>query len=332
MSRITLVTGGSGFVGKELVSKLRAQGEHVRSFDLASAPTLDDTQGSITDEAVVSAVMAGVHTVFHLAGRAHLWSKDPGEFDEINRRGTEVVLKAAIKAGVSKFVHCSSLTTLVGRSTPVSVSTADEQIELAPDDMLGAYPRSKREADLAVESAAKSGEIDAVIAMPTEPLGPGDEALTPPTRMILDFANGATPAYIDCILNFVPTQSIASGLIAARERGVAGERYLLGGENTPMKELLAEIAQISGRPAPKTRMPYWVALAAGAIDTKLVSALTGKPPKAPLTGVRLAGRQVSFSSEKAAQELGWRADPWRPALRAAIEWFEAKDLLRRAVS
>ena len=331
MSELTLVTGGAGFVGKELVRLLRARGERVRSFDLAPPLTSDDVRGSITDEQAVSSVMDGVQTVFHLAGNAQLWSKDENAFDEVNRGGAEVVVAAAVKAGVSKFVHCSSLTTLVGKNTPIGPSTADESERLSSSEMLGPYPRSKLAAEHIIEGAAAEG-LDAVIAMPTEPLGPGDEALTPPTKMILDFANGATPAYIDCVLNFVPAASIAEGLIAARERGERGARYLLGGENTPMIRLLAEIEKVTGVPAPTTKMPYWVALAAGAVDTGLVSAITGKPPKAPLTGVRLAGRQVSFSSEKAARDLGWRAANWRPALRAAIEWFDTQGLLQKAIS
>ncbi len=328
MSGVTLVTGGAGFVGKELVRLLRQRGETVRSFDLAAPAAKDDVQGSITDAHAVAEAMEGVGSVFHLAGNAQLWAKDETVFDEVNRRGTEIVIGAAVGAGVRKFVHCSSLTTLVGEKTPVGATTADESVRHEPDDMLGAYPRSKLEAERIVEAAAANG-LDAVIALPTEPLGPGDTALTPPTKMILDFANGATPAYMDCVLNFVPAGSIAEGLIAARDHGARGERYLLGGENTPMASLLAEIEKITGVAAPKTRMPYWVALAAGAVDTKLVSAITGKPPKAPLTGVRLAGRQVCFFSDKAAKRLGWKAADWRPALRAAIDWFAAEGLLRK---
>lgn len=331
MSAVTLVTGGSGFVGKELVRLLRARGARVRSFDLAPAPTRDDLQGSITDIDAVKGAMSGVETVFHLAGNAQLWAKDASVFDDVNRGGTQAVVDAAVSAGVRKFVHCSSLTTLVGKTTPIGASNADASMRLAPGDMLGAYPRSKLQAEHIVEAAAKKG-LDAVIALPTEPLGPGDKALTPPTKMILDFANGATPAYIDCVLNFVPAASIAEGLIAARDQGARGGRYLLGGDNVPMTELLSEIEKITGTPAPKTKMPYWVALAAGALDTKLVSAITGKPPKAPLTGVRLAGRQVCFFSDKAAHDLGWKAANWRPALRAAIKWFEAEGLLRKTVS
>ncbi|MAW82604.1 MAG: hypothetical protein CMI63_20400 [Parvularcula sp.] len=326
MNDITLVTGGAGFVGKHLVGALRARGEKTRSFDLAEPVHVDDMQGSITDKDAVARVMAGVKSVFHLAGNAQLWAKDGAVFDNINRHGTEVVATAAHEAG-ARMVYCSSLTTLVGKSTPIGPSRADEDTHLDPEEMLGPYPRSKLFAERRVLEEVKRG-LDAVIALPTEPLGPCDDSLTPPTQMILDFANGKTPAYIDCVLNFVPVESLAEGLIAARDRGRRGQRYLLGGENTPLKDLLVRIAEISGRPAPKTKMPYWVALMAGAVDTSIVSAVTQKSPKAPLTGVRLAGRQVSFFSEKAARELQWRAAPMEPALKAMLDWAQDKQLLK----
>ncbi|MFQ5562215.1 MAG: NAD-dependent epimerase/dehydratase family protein [Parvularculaceae bacterium] len=327
MSDITLVTGGAGFAGRHLVSALRARGERVRIFDLAAPAEESDIQGSVTDAEAVGKAMNDVRSVFHLAGNAQLWSRKARDFDRVNRGGTEIVAEAALKAGVERFVYCSSLTTLVGKNTPIGESMADESIMLQADDMLGAYPRSKRMGEQAVEAAALKG-LNAVIALPTEPLGPGDADLTPPTRMILDFLNGDTPAYIDCILNFVPVKSLAEGLIASRDRGRMHGRYLLGGENVPMRRLLETLERLSGRPMPKKRMPYAVAFAAGVIDTGLVARLTGEQPKAPLTGVRLAGRQVSFTSEKAARELGWRAAPFEDALAAAIEWLRDRGMLK----
>ena len=328
MNDITLVTGGGGFVGKHLVALLRAKGENVRSLDLAPPASSDDVQGSITSEDDVRRAMQGVSHVFHLAGNAQLWAKDNQIFDAVNKQGTAIVVEAALHAGVSRFVHCSSLTTLVGKATPVGYSSADETAQIPPDEMLGAYPKSKREAELIVETAVKEKGLDAVIALPTEPLGPGDEALTPPTQMILDFANGDTPAYIDCVLNFVPVQSLAEGLVAARDRGGKGERYLLGGRNLKMPELLSLLEKLSGRRMPKTKLPYWIALAAGAVDTGVVARLTGKPPKAPLTGVRLAGRNVSFSSDKALRELGWQAGDVEAALSATLDWMKDRGLLK----
>lgn len=326
MSKLTLVTGGAGFVGHHLVDRLRARGERVRVFDLAPPETPDDIQGSIIDATAVGRAVGGVETVFHLAGNAQLWARGGRVFDEVNHRGAGAVAAAARKAGVKRFVYCSSLTTLVGRRTPIGPSVADEKTRLEPGDMLGPYPRSKLQGERAVEAEAAQG-LNAVIAIPTEPLGPGDESLTPPTRMTLDFLNGKTPAFIDCILNFVPVESLAEGLIAARDRGRAGGRYLLGGENVPMRSLLERLERLSGRAMPKTCMPYVAALAAGVIDTGVVARFTGRSSRVPLTGVRLAGRQVFFSSEKAAQELGWRAGDVDSALAATIDWFQEKGLL-----
>jgi dihydroflavonol-4-reductase len=327
MNGFTLVTGGAGFAGKRLVRKLRERGERVRSLDLAPPTHEHDLQGSILDVGAVAHALTDVDSVFHLAGNAQLWSHENDIFERVNYEGTELIVHAARTAGVKSFVHCSSLTTLVGKDTPIGPSDADETVRHDPGAMLGAYPRSKLLAERVVEVAAADG-LNAVIAMPTEPLGPGDDSLTPPTQMILDFANGNTPAYIDCILNFVPVDSLADGFIAARDKGRKGERYLLGGENIAMVKLLSMIEAATGRPTPKIKMPYWVALAAGAVDTGIVAAISGKPPKAPLTGVRLAGRQVSFSSDKAATELGWRASPVEPALSSMLQWAKESGLLK----
>lgn len=327
----TLVTGGGGFVGSHLVAALLARGEKVRIIDLSDQVSHEAAlvKGSVTDADATARACEGVDTVFHLAGNAQLWARDARVFDDINHQGTRTMLAAARAAGVRRFIHCSSLTTLVGRSTPIGASHADESVDLPPEAMLGAYPRTKALADRAVLAAASDG-LDALIAIPTEPLGPGDRGLTPPTQMILDLINGKTPATIDCLLNFVPVASLAEGLIAARDKGARGERYLLGGENLSMRALLAMIEKLSGKAMPKTQLPYAVALAAGVIDTGLVARLTGEPPKAPLTGVRLAGRRVSLSSEKAARDLGWRASPVEPALEATLQWFQDEGLTAAA--
>jgi dihydroflavonol-4-reductase len=322
---LNLVTGGAGFVGRHLIKALETAGERVRSFDLASGVTADEIVGSVTDPEAARRAVAGVDTVFHLAGNAQLWARDKGVFDKVNRGGTEVVISAAKAAGVRRFVHCSSLTTLVGRRTPKRPSSAAESTRLDEADMLGAYPRSKLAAERVVERAAKEG-LDAVIALPTEPIGPGDESLTPPTRMILDFIRGATPAYVDCTLNFVPVKSLALGLIAARDRGRKGERYLLGGENIRLPALLAAISRATGRAMPRTRLPMAVAYAAAILETFVVAPATGRNPVAPLTGVRLAARPVSFHSEKAARDLGWRAAPFEPALAETIAWLRERGL------
>lgn len=319
---LCLVTGGAGFVGRHLVGALLARGETVRVLDLRRSDLAETLTGSIDDPAIAARAMTNVDHVFHLAGNAQLWAPDKSAFERVNHLGTRVILEAARAAGVRRFVHCSSLTTLVGKRTPLGASNADESVRLSPDDMLGPYPRSKLLAERMVEASG----LDAVIAIPTEPLGAGDESLTPPTRMILDLLAGKTPATIDCTLNFVDVASLADGFIAARDKGRRGERYLLGGENVPMRRLLKSLEEITGRKMPRTQLPYVVALMAGVIDTGIVARLSGKAPTAPLTGVRLAGRRVSFSSAKAQAELGWRSAPFDAALRSALDWFAERGL------
>ena len=319
---LSLVTGGAGFVGRHLVEALQRRGEEVRVLDLVPALGVETVVGSVNDADKAAEAAQGVDTIFHLAGNAQLWASDEGAFDRVNHLGTRMMLEAARASGVRRFVHCSSLTTLVGARTRIGASTADETLRLASDDMLGPYPRSKLLAERAVENSG----LDAVIAIPTEPLGAGDESLTPPTRMILDLLGGKIPATIDCVLNFVDVKSLAEGFIAARDKGRRGERYLLGGENVSMRRLLETLEELSGAGMPKTQLPYGAALLAGLVDTAIVAQVTGKPPKAPLTGVRLAGRRVSFSSAKAQAGLGWTSAPFEEALRDALGWFKAKGL------
>lgn len=321
---LSLVSGGAGFVGRHLVEALQRRGEAVRILDLVAVTGVDCIVGSINDPEAAASSARGVDTVFHLAGNAQLWSPDEREFDRANHLGTRMMAEAARAAGVRRFVHCSSPTTLVGAGTPVGASTADETARLAPEEMLGPYPRSK----LLAERAAETSGLDCVIAIPTEPLGPGDKSLTPPTRLILDLLARKTPATIDCMLNFVDVRSLAEGLIAVRDRGRRGERYLLGGENVSMRRLLASLEEISGVVMPRAELPYAVALLAGIVDTAIVSRLTGKAPKAPLTGVRLAGRRASFSSQKAEAELGWKSAPFEKALADALDWFKAQGLIQ----
>jgi dihydroflavonol-4-reductase len=323
-----LVTGGAGFVGRHLVAALKAKGVEVRALDLQKADDCETVIGSVDDAEIARRAAEGCDHVFHLAGVAHLWSRDPGVFERVNHQGTRVMLGATARAGVRRFIHCSSLTTLVGRSTPIGESAADESARFEPDDMLGAYPRSKLLAERAVEAATREG-VDALIAMPTEPMGAGDMALTPPTQMALDLLNRKTPATIAMTLNIVPVRDLAQGFIAAAEKGRRGERYLLGGENCSMRDILAMLERASGVAMPKAELPYAVALAAGLVDDGVIARLSGRAPKAPLTGVRLAGRRVAFSSEKAARELLWRAGPAEGAIAELVQWASATGLWRK---
>ena len=221
-------------------------------------------------------------------------------------------------------VHVSSYTTLIGGPDRGDV-TLDETVELTPSDMLGRYPRSKRESELAAISAARMGQ-EVVIVLPSAPVGPRDHRLTPPSRMIRDLAAGRIPALLACRLNLVDVRAVAAGIIAARDQGQSGQRYLLTGEDIEMSDLAARVAQLAGVAPPRIKVPHWLALATAQVEAR-ISALTGRPPTAPLTGIRLAGRRVRFDNAKARDELGFKPSPIDNALAEAIGWMRQTGLL-----
>jgi dihydroflavonol-4-reductase len=325
----TLVTGAGGFLGGHLVAALAARGEAVRALDLAfPAPLPGGTErieGSILDPTVLARASRGASAVIHCAAVTDLWAPRPVIYDRVNTRGTCEVLAAARRAG-ARVVHVSSYTTLVAASTPDG-ATLDETAEHPPSHLLGPYPRTKREAELFAQAAAQMGQ-EVVIVLPSAPVGPGDWRMTPPSRMIRDLAAGRIPALLDCLLNLVDVRALAEGVIAARDRGRGGERYLLTGEDLTMAALAAEIARLTGTPPPRRRVPLAVALAAARAEAA-IAALTGRPPVVPLTGVRLAARRVRFSSARARRELGFAPPPVAQALSDAIAWMRSAGLLAR---
>ena len=331
MSGPTLVTGAGGFLGGHLVAALAARGEAVRALDIAFPAALPEgverIDGSILDAAALAGAMAGAGAVIHCAAIADLWTPKRWAYDRVNMRGTCEVLIAARRAG-ARVVQVSSYVTLIGGPDPGFMGgevTLDETLELTPTDMLGPYPRSKREAELAALSAARMGQ-EVVIVQPSAPVGPGDHRLTPPSRMIRDLAAGKTPAVLDCLLNLVDVRALAEGVIAARDKGRSGERYLLTGEDQTMAELAAKVAALAGVAAPRFRVPHWLALAAARVEAG-VSALTKRPPVAPLTGVRLAARRVRFDNAKARGELEFSPPPVDQALADAVRWMREAGLL-----
>jgi len=255
--------------------------------------------------------------VIHCAAIAELWEPSRWAYDRVNMRGACEVLIAARRAG-ARVVQVSSYVTLIG-GPDKGEATLDETVELTPTDMLGPHPRSKREAELAALCAVRMGQ-EVVIVQPSAPVGPGDHRLTPPSRMIRDLAAGKTAAVLDCLLNLVDVRALAEGVIAARDKGRSGERYLLTGEDLTMVELAAKVAALAGVAAPRFRVPHWLALAAARIEAG-VSAVTRRPPTAPLTGVRLAGRRVRFDNAKAREELGFAPPPVDQALADAVAWM-----------
>jgi dihydroflavonol-4-reductase len=330
-----LVTGGCGFIGRHLTALLARRGYGVRVVDLQEWPEapkgVEFWQGSILDRALMEKAVAGVDIVFHLAANPNLWAPDPKTFHEVNYEGTIRVLEASQKASVPRIVYTSTESILKNVRAPNGSEAAliDESVELDLEDIWGAYCRSKFLAEGAARRAAKDG-MPVVIVNPTMPVGPGDGLLTPPTRMLLGFLNGATPAYLDCEFNLVDARDVALGHLLAAERGRVGERYILGGENLAMGHMLDLLREMTGLPIARCRVPYNLAYLVSLISEGLAR-LTKRPPVAPLTGVVLARSSMAFDCRKARRELGWVSRPLRQSLMDAVLDLQRRGLLRRSL-
>jgi len=320
-----LVTGGCGFLGRHLVDALVARGETVRVLDLKEGRDLpagvEFHRGSVEDPQAVGRALGGVDCVYHLAAIAHLWSPDSGRFDRVNRRGTETVLAAAAHHGTRRFVHCSTEAILLP-SRRNGRAEIDEGVEVGLGEMPGPYTRSKFLAEQAALAAARDG-LEVVVVNPTVPIGPGDRNMTPPAQMLALFLAGGSPFYLDCILNLVDVRDVAEGMILAAARGRSGERYILGGENVPLHDLLPRLEALSGQKMPKRAILPPVALAAGMVAER-VARWRGKMPAATAEGVRIALRSAPFESEKARRELGYRPRPIDEALADAVAWLKQR--------
>lgn len=331
------MTGGCGFIGRHLVSLLAARGDHVRVLDLAAWPALADPlppqvemrQGSIRDRAALNRACRGVETVFHLAANPNLWAPDPHTFHEVNYEGTLRVLEAAAEAKVARIVYTSTESILKNINAPRSSQAAliDERVDHGEEDVPGPYCLSKFRAERAALQAAQSG-LPVVIVNPTMPIGPGDLTLTPPTKMILGFLNGTTPAYLACDFNLVDARDAALGHLLAAQYGRVGERYILGNENLSLAHLLDELARLSGLAMPKHRVPYWLAYVSALVSEGIAN-ITKKPPMAPLTGVRLARSSMAFDCRKAQAELHWQCRPLAQSLIDTIADLDRRGLLTR---
>lgn len=317
----TLVTGAAGFLGGLVLQRLAAAGERVRGFDLVTpqslAPGAEFLQGSVLDPDNVAHAMEGVTNVIHAAAIAGLWAPGRFDFDRVNVVGSCRILAAARRAG-ARTVLVSSFTTLIAKGTSKG-AVLDETAEHPPTDLLGSYPRSKRQAELVAEAAAATGQ-EVVTLLPAAPIGAGDVNLTPPGRMLRDLAAGKTPALLDCTLNLVDASAVVDAIISAREKGETGQRYLLSGEDISMRALADMVAEFTGTPAPRNTVPLSVAMAAARVEAAL-SRLTKRAPTAPLTGVKLAAHPVQLNSARAAGTLGFAPRPIRQAMAEALEWM-----------
>jgi dihydroflavonol-4-reductase len=314
----TLVTGGSGFIGQHLVALL-AQDRRVRILDLrppACAPEgVQYVKGSVLDSAVVREAIDGVEEVYHLAALSGMWIPHKGDFHAVNCRGTEIMIDAARKRGISRFLHCSTESILFGRSSTEPVVT--EQVTTTLDEMPGAYTRSKLLAEQSALHAAATG-FPIVIASPTMPIGPHHGNLTPPNLMLQHFLARRLQFYIDFTMNLVDVRDVAAGMVLAMQRGQIGHRYILGGEDISLRRLLEIMATISGREALRVPIPAGIAQVAAVIMEFFADHVTHRLPEATAEAVRIALRSKALSIEKSRRELGYAPRPIEAALREAI--------------
>ena len=326
-----LVTGAGGFVGSAVARKLIAAGGRVRLIVRASSPrgNLDLANseivlGDLRDRAAVRAAMRGVRALFHVAADYRIWAPDRTEIVRNNLEMTRCVMEAAQEAGVARIVYTSSVATLRAHADGKS---GDESEGLTETTAIGAYKRSKVAAERLVEEMVAARGLPAVIVNPSTPIGPRDIRPTPTGRIVLEAASGRMPAFVDTGLNLVHVDDVADGHLQAFERGRIGERYVLGGHNVALQAMLAEIANLSGRAAPRIRLPR-KAVFPVAYASEFMARFTGSEPLATVDGLRMAKYHMYFSSAKAERELGYSARPYQDALRDAIAWFRAQGRLR----
>jgi dihydroflavonol-4-reductase len=319
----TLVTGAAGFLGSHVARQLVARGESVRVLVRASSSNraiadlpLEYVTGDLRDAASLERAMSGVRRVFHVAADYRLWAKNPQELYDSNVGGTKNLLAAAKKAAVEKLIYTSTVATIaVDRD-----AQPDEFTDAKLEEMIGHYKGSKWMAEQEALQAAKDG-LPVVVAMPTTPVGPWDWKPTPTGKIIVDFLNGKMPGYVETGLNFVGVEDCAAGHLLVAEKGKIGERYLLGSENLTLKQVLDELARITGLPAPKLKIPHAVALGVAYAETAF-SRLLGREPQIPVEGVKIAQHLMFVNCARAQRELGFRAEPVAGALQRAVRWYE----------
>jgi len=323
-----LVTGANGFLGSAVVRALLADGSAVRAFVRAGSDQRNlaglDVQfatGDLVDRASVRAAVTGCSAVFHVAADYRLWVIDPEPMYRANVDGSLNVLEEAAAAGVPRMVYTSSVAVLgINRDR----SPADERTPVDISDMIGHYKRSKYVAERAVQARAAELKYPLVTVNPSTPIGPRDIRPTPTGRILLDAAAGRMPAFVDTGLNLVHVDDVAYGHLLALERGVPGERYVLGGEDFTLERILKAVAEHVGRRASTIRLPHWFVYPI-AVAAEGVARITRREPRVTLDGVRMSTKHMYFSSRKAERELGYRWRDPRLAIAAAVDWFKQND-------
>lgn len=323
------VTGASGFIGANLVQELVARGHRVKALLRASSDLrglagaeFERVAGDVSDRAKLASAMRGCDWCFHVAASYHLWLRDYAPMYAANVAGTRNVIEAAAEAGCARIVYTSTVGCIgLPKEKNGNVVPTDETAPVAEAQMSNHYKRSKWQAEVVARELAAHG-LPVVIVNPSAPVGPRDVKPTPTGQVIVDFLNRAMPVYLDTGLNWVHVRDVAIGHILAAEKGRLGERYILGNAdgNWTMREAFAVLEEVTGVRAPRTRIPYGLALTAAHVD-EAISSFTGKPPKAPLGGVRMAKYKMYFNPAKAIRELGLPQTPPRQALVDAVAWF-----------
>ena len=326
-----LVTGGTGFVGSAVARVLKNAGFAVRVLARPSSPRhqlagsdVEFCEGDLREPDSVAEAMADIRYLFHVAADYRLWARDPREIMETNVSGTRIVMEQALRAGIERIVHTSSVATISPHPQGLA---ADETMPLAEAQCIGAYKRSKIAAERLVERLVAERGLPAVIVNPSTPVGPRDVRPTPTGRIIIESACGRIPGFVDTGLNLVHVDDVAAGHLAALLRGKIGERYILGGQNVFFSEILANIARIVGRRPPRLRIPHAMVVPV-AYAAEALARLTGKEPFATLDGVRMAKHRMFFTARKAERELGFYARPYIEGLEQAVQWFRENGYLK----
>jgi dihydroflavonol-4-reductase len=328
-SGVTVVTGVAGFLGSAVARVLAASGRRLRGVVRASSPTANLAHfpgelvtADLRDAAAVRAAMAGASELFHVAADYRLWARDPEEIVRNNLAMTGAVMEAALAERVARVVYTSSVATLL----PLEGRPSDEEHPASPEQAVGAYKRSKVVAERLVEQLVATRGLPAVIVHPSTPIGPRDVHPTPTGRILVEAASGRMPAYVDSGLNLVHVDDVAAGHLLAAERGQVGRRYVLGGADVTLGQMLADIAELTGRRAPKVKLPR-APLYPLAVLAELGGRLTGREPFLTLDALRMSAHHMYYSSARAEAELGYSARPYRAALAEALDWFRSAGMI-----
>jgi dihydroflavonol-4-reductase len=327
-----LITGASGFVGAAVAKRLVQAGHNVRALVRPTSPRsnlaglrLEIAEGDLRDAGSLARAMKDVQYLFHVAADYRLWARNPQDIIATNVEGTRSLMTAAQRAGVERIVYTSSVATLKARPNG---APSDETFPLPAADAVGAYKYSKVVAERVVEAMVAERKLPAIIVNPSTPIGPGDVRPTPTGRIIIEAAAGRMPVYVDTGLNLVHVEDVAAGHLAALQKGRIGERYILGGQDVLLGEMLGEIARRTGRSPPKLRVPRQLIFPI-AYGAEAIAHFTGREPFVTVTGLKLAKDRMFFSSAKAERELGYRARPYGEAVAEAIAWFRQNGYLKR---